>query len=117
MNVQFNGYLNIYADDTSITVAPKSVEKLITLLNKDMESFLDWSIRSKLTINVGKTKLLPYFLKRKNNFLIGHNLWLNGRKIEIVKTYTYLGVRLDSNITMEAHVKHLFNTGVNMVFS
>lgn len=45
------------------------------------------------------------------------NIYLNGKKLEVVESYTYLGIRMDCNLSMENHVKHLFNSGVNMVHS
>ena len=71
-------------------------------LDINFSSVLDWCMMNKLTVNVGRTK-----------HMIGHTpsddsnvnfLHYNSQKIEIAREYSYLGVKLDNNLTMENHI-------------
>lgn len=79
MYTKFFGYLNLYADDSSITVAANNPNELFNKLTSDIEAFHEWTICNKLTINAKKTKILPYCTKRrKSDLLSQQGFFLNG---------------------------------------
>lgn len=51
------------------------------------------------------------------NLLIDQNVALNGTKLEVVEKFVYLGIRLDSQLSFNGHVEHLYQGAVNMVFT
>ena len=55
-------------------------------------------------MNIGKTKILPYFKTK-----IINNINFNNTNIEIVDRYTFLGIILDSNLTYSLHIINLCN--------
>lgn len=79
--------------------------------------FYEWCLTNKLSINIKKTKVLPYYSKRQVNFLSNNQVKINGVGIECVNLYTYLGIKVDSNLSMTKHVDHLFRTALSMVFT
>ena len=77
-----------YADDT--VILSESKEGMQSVLNI-FQSYCD---KWKLTVNVNKTKVLV-FSKRKcqQNF----NFTLNGEKLDVIDSYTYLGITFKCN--------------------
>lgn len=116
-HVRFDGYLSLYADDTSISVAAATVEELVFKMNQNLEIFYNWCLVNKLSINIKKTKVLPYYSARQKNFLEDHVIKINKQALEQVKVYTYLGIRLDSNLSMKNHLDHLHRAALPMLYS
>lgn len=56
-NIPLRGYLNLYADDTCISVSSNSIDNLIKDLNSDLDNFAEWCIYNKLTVNSKKKRL------------------------------------------------------------
>lgn len=50
-DLKFNGFLNLYADDTSITRVADNIDHLKNELNDDLQTFFQWCIANKLTKN------------------------------------------------------------------
>lgn len=116
-HVNIEGYLSLYADDTSITVAADSVEKLTDIMNHNLDLFYNWCICNKLNINIKKNKVLPYYTCRQKNFLKGHAIVINNEALEQVDNYTYLGIRMDAHLTMKNHLEFLYRAALPMVYS
>lgn len=116
-NIQFNGFLSLYADDTSITVAADSVSDLVSIMNQNLILFSKWCLLNKLTINTKKTKILPYFSSNRDNFLKDHKVYIGKESLEMVNVYTYLGIRVDAHLTMKDHLDHLYRAARSMVFT
>lgn len=104
--VNFKGYLSLYADDSSIRVAANSVQELVKYMHHDLYLFSQWCDINKLTINVKKCKVLPYYTSRQHNFLKDQNIWMNNRTLDCVNNYTYLGIKIDSALKMQNHLQH-----------
>lgn len=68
-------------------------------------------------MNIKKTKILPYFSKRQGNFLLHNQVKIDNQGLECVDNYTYLGIKVDSSLTMSKHIDHLFNSALIMVFT
>lgn len=85
----FNGYLSLYADDTSITVAAENVCDLVTTMNQNLRLFSKWCLLNKLSINTKKKKILPYFSSTKKDILRDHKVCIGDESLEVVNVYTY----------------------------
>lgn len=64
-----------------------------------------------------KTKVLQYFSCNQENFLTGQEVYLDNVNLEVVKVYTYLGIRLDSWLSMKDHLDYLYRAAMSMVFA
>ena len=71
--------LNIYADDTSLSIFANSNEELSSNMQLYLDRLCHWFNINKLKLNIEKTKILPYF-----NTKIINNINLNNANIEIV---------------------------------
>lgn len=52
MTVNFRGFLNLFADDSCLTVSNKDLQQICIDLNHDLELFAEWCVKNRLTINV-----------------------------------------------------------------
>ena len=98
--------LNLYADDTSLAIYADNNE----LLTKYLQLYIDKLVYvfniNKLKLNIEKTKMLPFMNARilKDIYIyiyIGHSI------IEIVGSYTFLGLILDQHLTFKKHIDYL----------
>ena len=103
--------LNIYADDTSLSIFANSNEELSSNMQLYLDRLFHWFNINKLKFNIEKTKILPYF-----NTKIINNINLNNANIELVDRYTFLGNILDSNLTYSFHIINLCNKLSKIVY-
>ena len=94
----------MYADDTVVYTASKTLDEGYTHLERNLGLIIDWCNNNKLTLNVGKTKHMVIGPTLNENLVVGKNLIYKNKQIEIVSEYTYLGIELDNKLTMEKHI-------------
>lgn len=87
--MKFNEVIHLYADDTVILVAADTVNELVVSLNDELMNFYKWLVSNKLTVNIAKSKVLPYYTRAQGNFLEGKRVTLNNMDLGIIKQYTY----------------------------
>ena len=102
-----------YADDTSlasvISTFGKNLNPNTTCqnINTELNKISDWLKVNRLSLNVGKTKyMLFHSIKKKINFP-EQGIHINGKAIERVQTFNFLGLYLDSQMTWQAHINAL----------
>ena len=81
-----------YADDITFFVSHPNIQVATNLLQAQIDSFVDWTFRWGLKLNLGKTKIMCFTTKKVHALPIqasGHNL-------EYVQQHRYLGVVLDA---------------------
>ena len=86
----------MYADDTIIYTSGTLAE-CTDRLTQDLTRFKKWCDRNKLTLNVHKTKYTVFGLKSQTRKIHNHTLSIDGKKIDKVSTYKYLGITLDNS--------------------
>lgn len=74
-------------------------------VSKVIIAVINWSL---MFINRSST----YYPKNKPNRFAEQSIFMNYPRLEWVESYTYLGIRIDSNLTFD----HLFNCAVKMVY-
>ena len=94
--------LNLYADDTSLTVYANSDVELTKLLQIYMDKLKYWFDINNLKLNIQKTKILPYF-----NTKLTNDITIDNIKIDIVDNYTFLGLYLDTKLSFNIHIDNL----------
>lgn len=70
-----------------------------------------------LTVNIKKSKVMLYHSFNQGNMLLHKDVCLNGVNLEVVEKFTYLGIRLDPQLSFNSHVEHLYQSAVNMIFT
>ena len=93
----------LYADDTVVYATHNSEPQCHELLSRDLEILLEWFNRNKLTINLDKTKLMLFATKNMQKKALFPDLEISGTKLQYVRQFNYLGVKLDNRLTFETH--------------
>ena len=95
-----------YADDTAIYVSGETKVEVQHQLQEDFECISYWLKANKLSLNVGKTKVMcmatQYFRGDRNIYI-----HLDGIEIEQVDSYKYLGLIVDPKLTFCGHIDKL----------
>ena len=109
----------MFADDTSLlstlqtffTFKPKSNDDIATLgrrISYELSLINDWLQINKLSLNVDKTKYMIFHNVQKNVSLYEQlTLEFNGEKIKRTKTFNFLGILLNEQLTWNSHITHL----------
>ena len=102
-----HGSLNLFADDTLLTVCADKVDDAINKINKDLENIYCWLNTNKLQLNVNKTKcmIISSAPVRTLQYVI-----INNEIIERVDSIKYLGVNIDQRLSFSTHVSSIVKT-------
>ena len=103
-----NNSLNIcktklYADDTVVYATHREESTCHEWLKKDLGVLINWFNSNRLTINLDKTKLMLFATKNMQKKAVFPNIEINSKKLQYVRQFNYLGVKLDSRLTFETH--------------
>ena len=106
----------MYADDLVFYTSNNKVPLEAQRLQSDIDNVALWCKDKRLTVNTDKTKTVWFGSGKKLPRLILPDFVMDGRKLECVKEYTYLGLRLDCHLTMELAMKDLSQKVNNRLF-
>ena len=104
---EVNVFLLMYADDTVLMA--ESAEALQSLL----DSLSNWTKDYGLKVNVAKTKVLVF---RTSWQLDQDRFYFDGNNVEIVNTFSYLGLLLNYNGKFNVTQKHIAALGKKSLF-
>lgn len=100
----------LFADDTTIFQADKSLDNLLNVMNNECSKLTKWLAVNRLTLNAQKTKYIifssDYKLKQINNTDYGH-LEINNYPIDKCNSIKFLGVYLQSNLKWCKHTNNI----------
>jgi hypothetical protein len=101
----------LFADDTSLFYSHKNKEKAIQIMNTELSKISQWLAANKLSLNVGKSKLLIFTNQKSksegaknipcseiNSENTDFQLFINGEKLKEVDFAKYLGVLIDNKL-------------------
>ena len=95
----------MYADDTSISFAAKSVNDLNMTLNKEFDSLRKWLQGNKLSLNVLKTQAMVIGSRPNLKKLVEPpSFTIGGSDVEMVGNVKYLGVQIDRHLAWDEHI-------------
>ena len=101
---------HLFADDTNLTFADSNPDKLISVLNDDLKTLQNWLNLNKLSLNAIKTKCMFMASRQKLSTIPEEpNIAISGNKIERVRSYKCLGLKLDESLTWEHHVSTIIS--------
>ena len=98
-NIHFSKVI-MYADDIVIYSNEKRDRMAIRNLQVDLNRIGQWCDQNLMTINVDKTQCMWFSSPQRAPNLLNLDVSINGKRLKPVSKYTYLGVILDSNLTM-----------------
>jgi len=104
----------LFADDTTLYSANKTLDLTISSFKKDFENVYNWISLNKLFINWTKTK---FMLVSRTKHPISTHIELFGNKVEMVNEFKLLGVTIDKDLNFSKFVKALSKSIYAKVFS
>lgn len=111
-DLKFNSRLSIYADDTVFYLHSSCINNTYKSLQQDLLVFQNWCNFNKLTLNVSKTKIMHFSVKKKIESVLNlPSLHINMQRLEYVEDFKYLGITLDRRLNFQ---KHFHDTMLNL---
>lgn len=98
------GTISLYADDSGVFCSNMTFDQNVAELSCDLNVINDFLQLNKLQLNVGKTKVMHFHKKRRT---AGAPLVFNGKTIEVVEKFKYLGLIIDSKLSWRPHIQNL----------
>ena len=92
----------LFADDTSLFYSHKDQNEATKIMNKELSKISHWLAANKLSLNVGKSKLLIFTNQKIKTS--GLELFINGERLEEVDFAKYLGVLIDNKLTWKNQI-------------
>ena len=102
--------LQLYADDTVIHTAGENSEEAARKLQPSLTQFTNWCKANKLSLNATKTKLMIFGTRYRVKRAKGVVIKIGDVPLQIVPTYKYLGITLDSTLSFNYHVRSATST-------
>ena len=101
--------LNLFADDTSLFVFNKNINKLYDKANIAVDRINLWFQANKLNLNLSKCNYTVFGTKTRTVQTQNLNVKINGISIKQIEVVKYLGILIDENLTWDAHINHVIN--------
>ena len=96
--------INAFADDIVDVATGVDISTIENRLQQDARVMEAWAASCGLSFSASKTKLMVFTKKRK---LRPPKVIINNEQVEIVDTFKYLGVTLDSKLCWTPHVENV----------
>ena len=93
----------IYADDVDVIISGDNEIEMATYMQEALDIQSQWADSHGLKFSIDKTKVMLFTRKYKN--FVRPELKLDGKVIQYVDTFKYLGVTLDTKLSWKPHVK------------
>jgi len=99
--------VELYADDTLIFFAGKSVSEIESRLSSDLDRLISWNGSNLLTVNVSKTKIMLIGTHQRLNAVNSFSVTTDNTSLERVDTFKYLGVIMYETLSWKEHVSSM----------
>ena len=113
--IKNSGY-TFYADDTVLYSKKKSLVQAGIELQQDLDSLANWCVDNDIYINTKKTKVMFFGSRARISSTTLPELSIGGTILQRVKSYTYLGLKLDEQLNMETHANSLIQKVSNKIY-
>lgn len=95
----------LFADDISILTSCQYKYEINEKINNIINKVTNWMNDHSLEINYKKTKLMTFHPYQKDPLTVDYSY--NTIKLEVVDSFTLLGVEIDKHVTWKPHVKSI----------
>ena len=96
----------LFADDTSLYYSCKNLQNIENIMNQELDKISAWLSANRLSLNVGKSKLL-YFTNNDRTLLPDIHIKINDQILTEVSSAKYLGVYIDNKLQWNSHINNI----------
>ena len=100
----------LYADDTAIFFAHKDINRIMSVLQSELNMLCEWFSKNDLILNIKKTKFMLFGSSKRLSNLDQDKfmpLSLFNLPIDNVTTMKYLGIVLDPTLSWHEHIDYI----------
>ena len=99
----------MYADDKVIFFSSAQLMEVELKLNMELTSLSEWLCGNKLLLNLKKTEFMVFGTQQRlcRQAIDGIDITLGGESVKCCDTFKYLGVILDSSLSLNQHIDHV----------
>ena len=112
-----NVKLSVYADDTVLYVSGKYIVDCVREIQIGIDNFSLWCDCNALKINTGKTRVMVFGTSKRVKKAGQFKITANGKPLQRVPTYKYLGMALDSALSYKQHLATGQNCATQKIYS
>ena len=110
--------LSMFADDCVIYQTGNSWESIRSKLQEDLNDIVQWTERNSLSLNCNKTQAMIFGPRSKLSRLVNLTpIKVSNVSVRFVKQYSYLGITLDCEMTLQPLMKHIKKSITNKIFN
>lgn len=102
-----NHHMTLFADDSTVLFTGNDLTSFECDINNTLTSIIQWLIWNNLNINLDKTKIMNFKLRKNQSLSMDINYL--STKIEEMETMKFLGLYIDNNISWKSHIEHICN--------
>lgn len=95
--------VNLFADDNSLVIRAETNEELETEISMSIETLNDWYTSNNLKLNIDKTNLLKFSLRKEPPLVVN----LNNESLTSTDCTKFLGIMIDSQLNWKDHIEYL----------
>ena len=99
-----------YADDTVLYTANSDFTRSVGKMQRDLTILSDWCTENGIMANTDKTKLMLFGSKTTIDKLPEFEIKVNDVPLQLVNSYKYLGITMDSQLKYDSHFNKLIST-------
>ena len=110
--------ISMFADDCVLYISGNNWNNIRPMLQLDLDAFALWCRNNALSLNISKTKTMIFGNRHKITKIRDPlPLYVQLQNLQFVKKYTYLGITLDSEITLEPYYKSIIKKVNNKIYT
>ena len=115
LNLDFSSHMKVivFADDLAIMTKGNTPSEAEVFANADLGKIEKWAKDNKMLFNDTKSKEMLITRKRNNENI---NMYLNNRRLEVVKELKYLGIYLENLLIFDKHIKYIAENSTKLVY-
>jgi exonuclease III len=106
-DLELNGIIQMYADDTVIKYSASSLDELFRMINEDMTRLQNWLDTNMLALNVEKTNFILFERRSPICLSDNHVVRFGNGIVKRVDSVKYLGLHLDTKLSFSGHIRHV----------
>ena len=113
LNISSHTKVTAFAAELAIMTKGNTPSEAEVFANSDLAKIEKWGKDNKMLFNDTKSKAMLITRKRKNENI---NIYLNNRRLEVVKGLKYLGISFDSRFKFDKHVNYAAEYSTKLVY-